>query len=497
MPNLTLYYSGDMDITSAFISDDKVYLEYGRNNTGRITGWTYSVHNDTHPDDGKYYTSDYVTVIYTPHWSGTTRTETITVSGVDEGGTQRSDTAVLKQTPRTTLEGMSESMSTFSVDIYDFTIKPDRAEALYRITGVEGRTFYVRGRVGGYLLPSFEGVVSAPPVPITSLTLNVDSQIVDSGVATVSYGPSGADTMNIAYSSSDTSKATIDTNGNITVYGTGEVTICARDMVSGLQDCKTVSVVSTAPTSFTFTVYYNVTSTTEPTWIKYEDYAYWSSNTTVDPRPNTNTLSAMLENGTNVPLEPDQNGDIYFTFPETGIQKVIYTVDDRKIPSGAFSWHPGSPYPMASPVALEAPGIEEIGWDAFHNITSLTSITIPDVTYFGTGCFAGTGLVNLVIPSGVTEVGQAFNLNHSLETVVIHSGVTSIQGEGFDGCENLQYIRFLGETPPTLALCYPDWMWGSLGHYDLTFPIYVPCGAVNAYKAAYPPYAGRIVCANE
>jgi len=79
------------------------------------------------------------------------------------------------------------------------------------------------------------------PVHATSITINVPSVIYDSGNTSIETGPPDAD-VDIDYTSSDPSIATIDENGIITVVDDGTVTICAYDNISGLQDCKTVEV---------------------------------------------------------------------------------------------------------------------------------------------------------------------------------------------------------------------------------------------------------------
>lgn len=77
---------------------------------------------------------------------------------------------------------------------------------------------------------------------VSALTLNVDSAITDSGTATTTYSPSTAFT-NIYYTSSDPTIATIDSGtGIITVLSNGTVTICAKDGITHLQDCKQVNV---------------------------------------------------------------------------------------------------------------------------------------------------------------------------------------------------------------------------------------------------------------
>ena len=92
------------------------------------------------------------------------------------------------------------------------------------------------------------------PVTATSITINVASAITDSGTASTTVNPSAA-TTNLTYSSSDTTKATINgTTGAITVKANGTVQFCVRDSVSNLSSCKNVNVTKTQPiTAFTYT----------------------------------------------------------------------------------------------------------------------------------------------------------------------------------------------------------------------------------------------------
>ena len=103
---------------------------------------------------------------------------------------------------------------------------------------------------------------------ITAITLNVANSITDSGTATTTYSPATAYT-DIYYTSSDPTKATINAStGVITVVAPGTVTICTIDRLSGLQDCKSVSVAKTqtGATAITInvpsTIYNNATATT-------------------------------------------------------------------------------------------------------------------------------------------------------------------------------------------------------------------------------------------
>ena len=78
-------------------------------------------------------------------------------------------------------------------------------------------------------------------VSATSITLNVDSAITGSGIATTTVIPSDA-IVNLRYTSSNSTIATIDQNGRITVVRNGQITICVKDLITGLQDCKTIRV---------------------------------------------------------------------------------------------------------------------------------------------------------------------------------------------------------------------------------------------------------------
>lgn len=89
-------------------------------------------------------------------------------------------------------------------------------------------------------------------------------------------------------------------------------------------------------------------------------------------------------------------------------------------------------------------GVTSIGDYAFVNYDLLTSVVIPgSVTYIGDYAFNGCSLITeLVIPDSVTEIGEfAFAGWTSLETVTIGKGVTSIGDQAFSGCTSLTSVR--------------------------------------------------------
>ena len=168
-------------------------------------------------------------------------------------------------------------------------------------------------------------------------------------------------------------------------------------------------------------------------------------------------------------------------------------------------------------------GLTSIGAFAFWNCTSLTSITIPNsVTSIGESAFSGcssltsplynahyfvymptsysgayaipegikkiaddafegcSSLTSVTIGESVTRIGNdAFRGCSALTSVTIPESVTSIGGSAFSGCSSLTSITCEAENPPTVY---------SYAFYNVStsIPVYVPCGCVGAYEAAYP-----------
>ena len=84
--------------------------------------------------------------------------------------------------------------------------------------------------------------------------------------------------------------------------------------------------------------------------------------------------------------------------------------------------------------------VTSIGYSAFENCTSLTSVTIPnDVTSIGYGVFQGcTSLTSVTIPNDVTSIGYGvFQGCTSLTSVTIPNSVTSIDSSAFSSCTSL------------------------------------------------------------
>ena len=101
---------------------------------------------------------------------------------------------------------------------------------------------------------------------------------------------------------------------------------------------------------------------------------------------------------------------------------------------------------------------------------------------------------SITIPDSVENIGPfAFALNNCLTSITIPASVTYVGIFCFHNCDNLSSMTFEGLTPPLLAGPI-----NSLGSTAYTFPIYVPCVAVDAYKTAFGEgYAPRIRCKEE
>ena len=105
---------------------------------------------------------------------------------------------------------------------------------------------------------------------------------------------------------------------------------------------------------------------------------------------------------------------------------------------------------------------------------------IPNtVTTIGWSAFCGcSGLTSITIPNSVTFIGDySFTSCIGLTSVTIGSAVDSIGNAAFAWCETLAELHCKAVVPPALG----EEVFYLIGQ---DIPVYVPCGAADAYRAA-------------
>ena len=115
---------------------------------------------------------------------------------------------------------------------------------------------------------------------------------------------------------------------------------------------------------------------------------------------------------------------------EVSVGKVDNTITTANIPETVT--YEGVTYTVIS-----------IGWFAFENCSSLTSVTIPNsVIIIGDGAFYNcSSLTSVTIPNSVISIGEvAFQYCSSLTSVTIPNSVISIGNHAFDSCISLTSV---------------------------------------------------------
>ena len=116
---------------------------------------------------------------------------------------------------------------------------------------------------------------------------------------------------------------------------------------------------------------------------------------------------------------------------------IISKVKTAEVTSGEKNYSGEVVIPSSITVEGKEYTVTSIGYQAFYECYSLTSVTIPNsVTSIGVFAFEYcTGLMSITIPNSVTSIGMsAFHNCSSLTSVTIPNSVTSIGGAAFDGC---------------------------------------------------------------
>ena len=123
-------------------------------------------------------------------------------------------------------------------------------------------------------------------------------------------------------------------------------------------------------------------------------------------------------------------------------------------------------------------GITEIGEGAFFGCSGLTSLTLPaGITKIGSFAFLGCrGLTSLTLPAGITKIGDyAFRGCRGLTSLNLPAGITSIGDEAFQNCSGLTSIYVYAEKVPKIG----SNVFGEVDAKKCT--LYVPMGTYDDY----------------
>lgn len=124
-------------------------------------------------------------------------------------------------------------------------------------------------------------------------------------------------------------------------------------------------------------------------------------------------------------------------------------------------------------------GTKEIRDIVFTRCSSLKVVSIPYVDKIMGAFGACVSLSSFIIPDGVTDIGaNMLNNCASLSSIVIPDSVTNIGANSFGGCKAMAEYHLKPATPPTLANV------NAFSGIRSDCIIYVPAGSLEAYKTA-------------
>ena len=248
-------------------------------------------------------------------------------------------------------------------------------------------------------------------------------------------------TWDISQNGDGSVMATLSDDGTLTISGNGEMKFWNSSYVvawdSNRKNIKNV-IINNGVTSignFAFHGCENLINITIPdsvTSIGLCAFEYCSSLTNITiPNSVTSIGKGEFSNCTSLTsINVDSNNEKYMS--DKG---VLYTKDKKSLIQYPCKKE-GTEY-----IILQ--GVTSIGYGAFSNCTSLTSITIPNgVTSVGGYAFyCCTNLTNITIPNSVTSIGwYAFYCCTYLTNITIPNSVTSIGDSAFKDCKSLTSI---------------------------------------------------------
>jgi hypothetical protein len=154
------------------------------------------------------------------------------------------------------------------------------------------------------------------------------------------------------------------------------------------------------------------------------------------------------------------------------------------LPAGLTSLSYRSIADCVSLKSIQIPAsVTEIGMCAFENCRSMENVNFGTNSQLKTidnwAFYACHGLKDIVIPTGVTNVGDgAFWGCEYLSDLTLPSTVQKINDNGFDGCIGLSKIKVEATLPPVVSA-------KTFNRVNKNASIYVPDASVSMYKNAF------------
>jgi hypothetical protein len=232
------------------------------------------------------------------------------------------------------------------------------------------------------------------------------------------------------------------------------------------------------------------------------NWGTWSPVGNLIPHPPTSNVCPDNQERRDC-THPGCNANEMRPVPCPGTQGLVITNNGDTVTVTGINIIPANPpnNPPLTHICIPN-GVTIIGNDAFKDMYTLTSVTIPiGVLTIDDGAFSGTGITSITIPASVTFIGEsAFALTYltsvtipnsvtnigirafeectELANVTIGNSVTTIGEEAFAGCESLETVTINRTIPPTLGQSV-----FINTHSELQ--IRVPADSVDNYRTAW------------
>ena len=271
------------------------------------------------------------------------------------------------------------------------------------------------------------GIFAMALILVLTLVLSVGS-VSAAEPTIVNSGNCGKDGSNVTW--------TLDSNGLLTISGTGEMA-----EYTYTYDSLSKKYITSAPWGNrvkSVSIQDGVTSIGSWAFLRCTDMTSVTIPDSVTSIGNSAFSSCAGLTSVTVPNNVTSIGTAAFD-ECTGLKTVTIPDSVTIIKNGTFAHCTG-----LTGVTIGS-NVTSIGQSAFSDCTGLTSVTVPDsVTSIGWSAFSGcTGLTSVEIPNSVTSIGdEAFSGCTGLTSVTIPDSVTSIGDWAFSDCTGLKEVIY-------------------------------------------------------